>query len=838
MEKALGRFALVAHKCWIEDEERARSLRRRRTSKFSGYSRDEDEDEEPEEEEVGVAIGATVDDYTVLFAFRSYHKHLNAIQGYPSTVAKEIERGQVYRQYLRFLSALLASDFYARFGPSRQGSRGTMRSYPSSLAGGVRQSTNTIGVVGGGVVGGIGITKDELKDEIRSIQGIYENYFTQTTSFPKADEVHLEVLEWVDMVMQNWKRMGATVEDAATVKDILYRAAGKTFHSPRILRHLFTTLTAVGNFKEALLSFNTYIELVNRAQERISKGGAEKDLDDDSTIIVTAVEGIRVICKYLNNGKRALEVAELLEQWLEDWGPEILAAAWRGIGLARSYWARQTVDAAKRPEIQHSAERAFRKALEHDEEDVEALYGLSMALAETRNIDEAVENIKQALMVLSHLKAEGEEQAEGPDEEEVIDREYRRLAVPFWHHLALLLSANEEFEGALRVCDAAFEELGGEESLRRANMGPDEKENILEVKMTQLALIELMDGPDAAISMADELLRLYPTLFYASNLEGQIKKVEEVRQQQVQEQLKALDLSEKPSRLRPMSRYSRLGRSHHKKQDSAVASVLSGSTVRPTTSGSTVTGRPKSSHAVNAPQIQVTDNGGTVKSLTGSPTGGENAKLQKRVGRANSVSGGTIRRRKSLGSVKSTTSSQGQVPGGPAIQTDTRKVRRSPSLGSAVPGARSHPPVPPLPPSAPQTPTAARTHIFHMHKHVKGPNGGVQSTDAITGGADDMLSTAGVPLGEPAAATAPPPPQKSISRRTNRLFPLSSRLREPCLPEETERTKFLSCLRRVWLLVAGLYRRGGFFDDALQAIDEAAQIKTTSEGGDADVAAE
>ncbi|RPB26759.1 hypothetical protein L211DRAFT_866231 [Terfezia boudieri ATCC MYA-4762] len=874
-EKALGRFALVAHKCWVEDEERARQQRMRAYSRASG-------DDELEDDEVGVAVGPTVDDYTVLFAFRSYHKHINAIHGTPSTAVKDIERGQVYRQYLRFLSALLSANFTARFAPTRRPSRATMRSYPSSLAGGVRNSS--IGVVGGGLVGGIGITKDELKDEIRSIQGIYESYFMQSVGFPKADGVHVEVLEWVDLVMANWRRMGASGEYAASVIEILYRACEKTFHSPRILRHLFHTLTAVGNFKEALLSLNTYIDLVGKAKERIAKGGVEKDFDDDQTIILTIEEGIRMLCKYLNNGKRAMEIAELLEEWLEEWGvvsseeeaaestalhrseeeistisvvkPEVLCAAWRGIGVATSHWARQTVDAAKRPEIQQGAEDAFRKGLGYDGEDVDCLFGLAMVLAETRHIDDAVAIIKQALVGLSHLKSEGEELAQEPEEEEAVAREYRRLAVPFWHLLSLLLSASEEFEAALRVCDAVFEELGGEDNLRMAQtdavdqgdplrdmimkMRPDEKENILEVKMTQMALVELMEGPDAAINMSDELLKLYNTLFYSNNLEEQIIKVQQAKVQQVQEQFKGLEVEDKPSRLRPISRYSKFGRSHHKKQDSSAVSVMAGNNSRPTTSGSG-TSRPKSSHT---PKIEITDpNGaGMAKSSTGSPSA--DGKLQKRVGRANSVSGGTIRRRKSLGSVKSTTSSRGgserePTPQVPAIQTDMKKVRRSPSLGSAAAsgaGGGGNPPVPPLPTAAgPQTPS--RTHIFHMHKGVKAPNafnGVQQQTDTITVSVEDAShTTAGQALGSPTEPTS-----RTILPRTNRLFTLVTRTPEPVLAEQSERDKFLACLRRIWLFIAALYRRRGFFDEALQAIDEAAKIKTVNETGEADILTE
>ena len=213
-EKALGRFALVAYKCWVDDEERAQLRRDMRISGYSTFSTAEG----LEDSEVGVAIGPTVDDYTVLFAFRSYHKHINAISGFPSTTVKDVERGQVYRKYLRYLSSLMSPNFSTRFGPTRQPSRATMNSYPSSLAGGVRNSS--IGVVGGGLVGGIGITKDELKDEIRSIQSIYESYFMPNISFPKADEVHSEVLEWVDLVMANWRKMGPNGEDAVIIIEV------------------------------------------------------------------------------------------------------------------------------------------------------------------------------------------------------------------------------------------------------------------------------------------------------------------------------------------------------------------------------------------------------------------------------------------------------------------------------------------------------------------------------------------------------------------------------------------------------------------------------------------
>lgn len=654
---------------------------------------------------------------------------------------------------------------------------------------------------------------------------------------------------------------------------------------------------AAGNFRDALLSLNTYIDLISKAKERIAKGGIEKDFDDDSTIILTMVEGIRALCKYMNNGKRAMEIAELLEDWLDGWEvttneniassalvnsseaggeeniprisvvrPEVLCAAWRGIGIGTSHWARQTVDASIRPEIQQSAEDAFKKGLEYDDEDVDCMFGLAMVLAETRHIEEAMEVIKRALVTLSYLKSEGEELALEPDEQEVVAREYRRLVVSFWHLLSLLLSASEEFDGALRVCDAVFEELGGEENLWCASntqtdirvypgdstgdvitskMGPDEKENILEVKMTQMALVELMEGPDAALNLSDELLRLYSSLFYSKDVEEQITKVQQAKVQQFQEQFRGLEVDDKPHRLRPISRYSsRFGRSH-KKQDSSTVSISTANTVRPVTSGSTV--RPLSSHTTNPPKIEVTDaNGGSSHKFSASNPTADGGKLHKKVGRANSVSGGTIRRRKSLGSVNSTASSQGQVssPQVSSSQTDLRKVRRSPSLGStAIPRSGSgNPPVPPLPSSTPQTPT--RTHIFHMHKHVKVPSSNSeqpqkpptppkpQHIDTIGNRTEDPTAT-----GQVFGSTIPSTP-RTVIRRPTRLFPLATRIPEPSLPEQVEREKFLSCLRRIWLFIAALYRRGGYFDEALQAVDEAAKIRTLQETGEADLLVE
>src|SRR5690606_3943205 len=113
-----------------------------------------------------------------------------------------------------------------------------------------------------GVVGGSGktleLSREELKDELKIIESIYGEMLFNHIKFPAADEVHEEVLEYVDLLMANWRNMGSLGEEAKGVVEDLYRASTKTFHSPRVMRHLFVALTAAGNFHDAGLALDTY----------------------------------------------------------------------------------------------------------------------------------------------------------------------------------------------------------------------------------------------------------------------------------------------------------------------------------------------------------------------------------------------------------------------------------------------------------------------------------------------------------------------------------------------------------------------------------------------------
>lgn len=258
---------------------------------------------------------------------------------------------------------------------------------------------------------------------------------------------------------------------------------------------------------------------------------------------------------------KALEIGETIEKWLEqsehtglsasDAGsarsidtivePRSLAIAYCAIGISRAQWARFTYEADARAGIQTKAISYLHKSLApklEESNNLEALYALALVLAETRDIPGSLKVVKTALSPATQSKASMS--ADG-----VMDSGYRtefgreRKLIPFWHLLALLLTARSDFSAAEQACEAAFEQFGDpailfgkdntegyrSEHLNEINgkseynsgivdrMERFEKTAILQIKMTQLALVEIVDGSTPAVDGCDELLALYSRLF-------------------------------------------------------------------------------------------------------------------------------------------------------------------------------------------------------------------------------------------------------------------------------------------------------------------------------------
>ncbi|RKF62261.1 putative filamentation protein [Erysiphe neolycopersici] len=393
------------------------------------------------------------------------------------------------------------------------------------------------------------------RSELCRVEAYYESLLMAETHFPKAEEVNIEVEDFVDLMMRNWRTVcgtrqknktleeGEAVTISRGVLEILYRAAKKTFHSTAILRHLFTVHLAIAEFNLAFKAFDIYIVIVMKGKSRFEKTGHLIDrLDDDDTVLRVASEYIKALCRYgsYELAEKANKTSRFFEDWLEtrhlinsnekkaNISPLTFALIWRCIGIGYAQWARATFDAASRSDIQAKAIECFNKSLLpqfQSSNNPETLFALGFLLAERRQIDAAIKAIKTGLLSNSSEDSQNE-LAEPP-------RQFakQRLSISLWHLLALLLSARQEFLPALKSCEGALQlfndslnlSVEGTSRENEINSPPDqsiidnmdyyERENLLQVKMTQLSLIELLEGSDVAINESYEILSLYTKLF-------------------------------------------------------------------------------------------------------------------------------------------------------------------------------------------------------------------------------------------------------------------------------------------------------------------------------------
>jgi hypothetical protein len=620
----------------------------------------------------------------------------------------------------------------------------------------------------------------------------------------------------------------------------------KTFHSTAILRHLFTVHLAVAEFDLAFKAFDTYIEIVKKGKARVEKTGeAEQGLDDDETVLKTASECIKALCRYGSRpgAEKAKDLGQFFEDWLDKYyptekspnarldkgssiglgkiiAPRTFALAWRCIGIGHAQWARLTFDASARGEIQLQAIKCFRNALLPQYEstaDVETLFALGTILAERGELSGAIEVVKSGL--LSPSPPANHPDSLGPHAGRFA-RE--RSLIPLWHLMALLLSARQEFMTAARSCEGAFEQfqdprnLFGDADLNgtyrsehlnsneRAaarnhgvvdDMDDFEKGNVLEVKMTQLALIEVLEGPDIAVNASDELLSLYHRLFGDP-------KVDQVTIIAPTTASTILAPQSSAGTIKSIkgSIFGRSSRSTRKSNTAPSLEPKSSVTLRPQTAQTTATSR--------APTIQVTnENGSTEKKhhhLTKDHTHYNHEKLQKRSESLSRKKGSLRNRSTSAGlrNVGRTTNSDaattidGEKFFTPPVDTQHREqwlndgrgvsqagLAVSPEPESETNASKGTPPKP-LPPNSQQM---------------------------------KQKETSLKPAGPDPAATQ--------DDRLPHVLPFSSATSPVTrFPQDQERRRRMTILVKVWLLVAGFYRRAALYEDARGAVEEAYKL--------------
>ncbi|CZR59197.1 uncharacterized protein PAC_09089 [Phialocephala subalpina] len=759
----------------------------------------------------------------ILSAFRSWAKFWDVQAAAPTggrAVAAAVPRRQVWKEYYVTLSDLLQQEL----------------PFPTTSLTTAYVETST---------------RLQQRAELKRVEARYEALLLSEVQFPKANEASDEVEAFVEIVMQNWRILCGSSWDeqdlgeggaegvSRGVLDILYRAATKTFHSTAILRHLFTVHLSVAEFDLAFKAFDTYLDIVKKGKARVEKTGeAEHSLDDDETVLRTASECIKALCRFgsRQGTEKARDIGHFFEDWLDKHhpveerrenghtiensnaatvdiiiAPRIFAMAWRCIGIGHAQWSRLTYEASSRSEIQLRAIKCFRKSLSPQYEstkDVETLFALGMILAERRELAAAIEVVKSGLLPNSSTNhVNGLAPHAGKFARE-------RSLIPLWHLMALLLSARQEFTTAARSCEGAFEQfknpkfLFGEADLQGTyrsthlnekpspqhegvvdDMDDFEKQGVLEVKMTQLALIEVLEGPEIAVNASDELVSLYTRLFGDPQQESPSSSTAS----------NALLNPPKSSAGTIKSiKGSIFGRSGRSSVRRTAGTQLSGTTINEEKLASLP--RPQTTQtvaSVKAPTIHVTNANGNAAGQH------HHEKLQKRNDSVSRKIAPVSLRNRSASSGRKRSSSDGNT---------TRS-----NGPTTVDGERFF------------TPPSDAENQDQWFKDSQ-----ARSHEGSVGASSNQLETISRPLPpksqqinhkEKSLKPTNPNPALAQDNRLLHVSPYSSSTNPVTrFPKDQERRRRTTILVKVWLLISGFYRRASLYDDSKGAIAEAEKL--------------
>ena len=304
--------------------------------------------------------------------------------------------------------------------------------------------------------------------------------------------------------MENWRILGCDPTDAKGLIQILYRATAKTFQSPRIMRYLIETLEGSGDYIDAERSLDAYIFIIEtqkrtagitrKAGNGVKDSEMLPDVDSDEDILKTIAKGIRILVKFLDNGKKAMELARKLEKYTDCWGvtfPETLAIVYHAIGTANAMWAIQStslriptniaIDADSRVSIQLTAVTAYTTALSHVPNKLESYYQLAIQYARQRNIEKSISALSQALRL-------------------------NKFHIPSIHLLTLVLTSLDDYEKALQTCHTI--KFDHAETLEL-----DDAIALMELQLTYLRIVEAVSGKDLALEIQKGVFKLYNRMF-------------------------------------------------------------------------------------------------------------------------------------------------------------------------------------------------------------------------------------------------------------------------------------------------------------------------------------
>lgn len=397
----------------------------------------------------------------------------------------------------------------------------------------------------------------------------------RTAEFPRAGKVNKAALELADELIKGWRVNGERGEfEADELVNILYTLSRFTFHSQRVSRLLFHVLVAAENYEEAKKALELYIQIVEKAregdaadaaglveeakrreqgkegptkvireaqnedeaEEKIAlksdeaKASAQElhvDHDPDQIYIDTLLTGAHVYVRYLNDAKGGDALARKASELIatdEKVGRDhiLLARSKRISGAARAAYSRQESNTLMRPQQQDEALSLLKQSITFDDQSSETYYQLAQLQSELNDINSAVRSARRAV-------------------------ELEPAQVEYWHMLALLVSAQKDFRGALRVAEEGLAEAEDDDEADQESHNPvavngapvngtlsklapvasanvkrttllsvdfppsprQRSESVLRLMITHNALEELVEGAQAAIEAQREIFEFF-----------------------------------------------------------------------------------------------------------------------------------------------------------------------------------------------------------------------------------------------------------------------------------------------------------------------------------------
>ncbi|KAF9025079.1 hypothetical protein BDZ89DRAFT_1068592 [Hymenopellis radicata] len=286
----------------------------------------------------------------------------------------------------------------------------------------------------------------------RGVVQEYRAILSVSTKFPKAGERNTKVEEFVDLCVGIWEASGVVGEYAGWVLDVLWWATRMTFNSYRILRHMTRLLHVSGDINLAKRTLRLYVQVVSKAWQA-GDAGVGVDADTDQKWVETLVYGIRLLCRNasslsgldgIEDVREAESLIEKAHSRLDKENKVLSASLLLAEGICQSVYALKQQDPHLRGPRLVEAHALIQRSID-THPTASAYYHLALSFARSGKQQDMQQAIVNAGLAVEHDSKD----------------------IRYWHLLGLLSAATEEWEAAQITLETAvsMEQVPGDNGL-------------------------------------------------------------------------------------------------------------------------------------------------------------------------------------------------------------------------------------------------------------------------------------------------------------------------------------------------------------------------------------